>query len=338
MMTIVSSAASAQAPRDGDRFVNVAGAGDRGSFFGVRLPFFLGMFGRIMRAPDEAAPAVAFDPAALLANPGITWIGHSTFLVRFDGASFLTDPIFAERASPFSWTGPQRHVAPGVPIDALPPVDFVIISHDHYDHCDAEAIARLAARGVRFVVPLGLGDVVREAGGEAIELDWGQSVELAGVKIHCVPAQHFSGRWVDDQNRRLWAGYVVEGPTTRFFHAGDTGYFDGFRAIAERLGPIDIAALPIGAYAPMAMMQWVHMNPEEAVRAAVDLGARHMVPMHYGTFELTEEPFSEPPQRFLAEVDRRGIERERAWILKIGETRRWNANSVAEVATTDEHR
>jgi N-acyl-phosphatidylethanolamine-hydrolysing phospholipase D len=315
--------AFAQAPRDGNRFVNPAGDGNRGSFFGVRLPFFLGAFGRSMRTPSDVPPSVPYDPAALQANPGITWIGHSTFLVRFDGVSFLTDPIFAERASPFSWAGPVRQAGPGVPLEELPHVDFATISHDHYDHCDAEAIAALAARGVRFVVPLGLGDVVRAAGGEAIELDWGQSVEIAGAKVHCVPAQHFSGRWIDDQNRRLWAGFVVEGPTTRFFHAGDTGYFDGFRAIAEQHGPIDIAALPIGAYAPMAMMQWVHMNPEEAVRAAVDLQARYIVPMHYGTFELTEEPFGEPPVRLLAEMQRRRVETDRAWVLKIGETRKF---------------
>jgi N-acyl-phosphatidylethanolamine-hydrolysing phospholipase D len=325
MVIVLSSAALAQAPRDGDRFANYAGRGERGSFFGVRLPFFAGALGRTLRTPADPAPSVPYDPEAVEENPGVTWIGHSTFLVRFDGASFLTDPIFAERASPFSWAGPRRHVAPGVPLEELPRVDFATISHDHYDHCDAAAIAALAARGVRFVVPLGVGEIVRAAGGEAIELDWWQSVEIAGVKVHCVPVQHFSARWLNDENRRLWAGWVVEGPTTSFFHGGDTGYFDGFKAVAERLGPVDIAAVPIGAYAPTAMMKFVHMNPEEAVRAAVDLEARYILPMHYGTFELTEEPFGEPPQRFLAEIDRRKIDRERTWVLKIGETRRWES-------------
>jgi len=329
-MALMAPVTMAQAPREGDRFVNLAGDGDRGGFFSVRLPFFLGAIGRSMRTPEGAAPSVPYDAKALQANPAITWIGHSTFLVRFDGASFVTDPIFAERASPFSWTGPKRCVPPGVPIDALPPVDFVIISHDHYDHADTEAIAALARRGARFVVPLRLGEIVREAGGDAIELDWGESVELAGVRIHCVPVQHFSGRWIDDQNRRLWAGFVVEGPTTKFFHAGDTGYFDGFRHIGERFGPIDIAAVPIGAYAPSEMMSWVHMNPEEAVRAALDVGARHIVPMHYGTFELTEEPFGEPPRRFLTEAKRRRLGRKRIWLLKIGETQRWSGQAAAD--------
>lgn len=323
LLLIIPPAALAQAPLEDDRFVNLAGHGNRGGTFGVRLPFFMRAIGRSMRTPEGAAKLVPYDPQALQGNPGITWIGHSTFLVRFDGASFLTDPIFAERASPFSWVGPRRTVQPGVPVDALPRVDFAIISHDHYDHADAEAIASLAKRGVRFVVPLRLGDVIREAGGEAIELDWGDSVELAGVKIHCVPVQHFSGRWLDDQGHRLWAGFVVEGPTTRFFHAGDTGYFDGFREIGERFGPIDIAALPIGAYAPDAMMRFVHMTPEEAVQAAEDLGAKSIVPMHWGTFELTDEPLSEPPRRFLAEVHRRGMSRKQAWVLDVGETRLW---------------
>lgn len=328
-LIMTSSSAMAQAPRDGERFVNFAGPGDRGSFLAVQLPFFLGAIARSLRSPGGAAPFVPYDPGALRSNPGITWIGHSTFLVRFDGASFLTDPVFAERASPVSWAGPRRQVPPGVPMADLPTIDFALISHDHYDHADVEAVAALAARGVRFVVPLRVGEIVRQAGGEAIELDWGQSVELAGVRIHCVPAQHFSGRWIDDRDRRLWAGFVVEGPTTRFFHAGDTGYFDGFRAIGERFGPIDIAALPIGAYEPLAMMRWVHLTPEEAVQAAIDVGARSIVPMHYGTFELTEEPFGEPPQRFLAEVRRRGIEPERAWMLKVGETRRWQKSAAA---------
>ncbi len=322
---LTAPSALAQAPRMGDRFVNRYGDGDRGGFFSVRLPFFLGAVGRTWRTPDGAAPWVAYDPQALQANSSITWIGHSTFLVRFDGVTFLTDPVFADRASPFTWAGPERYVRLGVPLDSLPAIDFVIISHDHYDHADADAIAALVKRGARFVVPLRMGELVRAAGGDAIELDWGESTEVAGVKVHCVPAQHFSGRWLDDQNRRLWAGFVVEGPTTKFFHAGDTGYFDGFRAIGERFGRIDVAAVPIGAYAPMRMMSWVHMNPEEAVRAAVEVGARHIVPMHYGTFELTEEPFDEPPRRFLAEAERRHMGTKQVWVPKIGETCHWSS-------------
>ena len=196
------------------------------------------------------------------------------------------------------------------------------MSHDHYDHADLESLRVLAARGTRFVVPLGLGDLVRAAGGDAVELDWWEQAEVSGVRVHCVPAQHFSGRSLGDHNRRLWAGWVVEGPSRRFYHAGDTGYFAGFAEIGARLGPIDLAALPVGAYLPSAMMRPVHLDPEEAVQAALDVGARHAVAMHFGTFDLTDEPLDEPPVRFRAEADRRSLSR-RGWVLRVGETRAW---------------
>ena len=330
LLVVVPVLAEAQAPHDGTRFLNSAGRGERGSFLSVHLPFFLRMIGRSFGTPPGAAPRVTWSAEALGRNPAVTWIGHSSFLVRIDHVSFLTDPIFSERASPVSFAGPERVVEPGVPLEAVPALDFVLVSHDHYDHADVATIRALSARGVPFVVPLRLGEIVREAGGEAIELDWWQSTEIAGVRIHCVPAQHFSGRWVDDRDRRLWAGFVVEGPKTRFYHAGDTGYFDGFREIGERLGPIDLAAIPIGAYEPEAMMRFVHVTPEEAVQAALDVRARRVVGMHYGTFRLTDEPLDEPPRRFRIEAERKGLSGEHAWLLAIGETRElrtWSPDS-----------
>jgi N-acyl-phosphatidylethanolamine-hydrolysing phospholipase D len=167
-----------------------------------------------------------------------------------------------------------------------------------------------------------MGDLVRSAGGTVVELDWWQSTRIGAVEITCVPAQHFSGRSIVGGDRRLWAGWVVAGPTRRFYHAGDTGYFDGFRAIRERLGPIDLAAVPIGAYLPVEIMSFVHLNPEEAAVAIRDLGARHAVAMHWGTFDLTDEPPDEPPRRFTAAADAQGLG-DRAWVLAVGETRRW---------------
>ena len=269
------------------------------------------------------AELVPFDPAAIGHNPSLTWIGHATFLVRMDGVTFLTDPIFSERASPVGFAGPKRHQPPGVPLDQLPKIDFVLISHDHYDHADSASIEALARRGARFFVPLELGEVVRDAGGEAVELDWWQSARFGNVEITCVPSQHFSGRSLTDENKRLWAGFAVRGPTRSFYHSGDTGYFDGFAQIRDRLGPVDLAALPIGAYDPAEIMQFVHMNPEEAARAAVDLGAHTAVGMHWGTFDLTEEPIDEPPARFQRAAVRNGLPLERAWVMKIGETRDW---------------
>jgi N-acyl-phosphatidylethanolamine-hydrolysing phospholipase D len=285
---------------------------------GVALPFLWRRLKASLRPREGAAASVPYDEAALAADPGLTWIGHATFLVHVDGVRFLTDPVFAHRVSPLSFAGPQRLVPVGVPMDRLPKVDFAVVSHDHYDHTDLAAVRALAARGVRFVVPRGVGELVRGAGAEAIELDWWQTADVAGVRVHCVPAQHFSGRGLFDRNRRLWAGFVVESASHRVYHAGDTGYFRGFAEIAARLGPIDLAMLPIGAYLPRAMMQRVHMDPEEAVQAALDLRARTTVGMHFGTFDLADEPLAEPPTRFLAQAAARGLGD--AHVMKVGET------------------
>jgi N-acyl-phosphatidylethanolamine-hydrolysing phospholipase D len=322
VVVCASSPARAGAPRKGDVFTNAAGSR---SWPGpdVTLPFFARKVWTSLAGREGAAPRVPYDRAAMLENPSLTWIGHSTFLVRMDGVTFLTDPMFSARASPVSFAGPPRLVPPGVPLDELPPVDFVTLSHDHYDHTDLPSIEALARRGVRFVAGLRMADLVRAAGGEVVELDWGESVQMGAVRVHCVPAQHFSGRSVVGHNRRLWAGWVVEGPTRRFYHAGDTGYFDGFRALRERFGRIDAAALPIGAYAPTEIMRFVHLDPDEAVRAGLDLEARHLVAMHWGTFDLTDEPPDEPPRRFRAAADSAHLGADRAWVLAVGETRRW---------------
>jgi N-acyl-phosphatidylethanolamine-hydrolysing phospholipase D len=314
--------ASAGAPRAGDRFVNPGGEFERPGIL-VSLPFFLRRMWASFVTRPGAAPVVAHDDAAIARNPSLTWIGHASFLVRMDGATFITDPMFSYRASPIRFVGPRRLVPPGVPIAALPPLDFALLSHDHYDHTDVASIRALAARGTRFVVPLGLAAFVRELGGEAIELDWWDHVDVAGVRVHCVPAQHFSGRSLIGQDRRLWAGWVVVGATRRFYHAGDTGYSGDFSLIGERLGPIDVAAVPIGAYEPATMMRFIHTTPEEALRIGMDVRARRIVGMHFGTFDLADEPLSEPPRRFRAEAARLGVGVDRAWILNIGETRDW---------------
>jgi len=302
--------------------MNTVGPLERGGFT-VALPFFARKAWTSLAPRSGAARLVPYDPRAIMHNPSVTWIGHSTMLVRMDGVTFVTDPIFSERASPVSFAGPRRLVPPGVPLEALPKVDFALLSHDHYDHTDLASIRALAARGVRFIVPVGLAALVREAGGAADELDWWESIEIDGVQVHCVPAQHFSGRGIVGRNRRLWAGWVVEGPTRRFYHTGDTGYGPDFPEIGRRFGPIDLAAVPIGAYAPRAMMSAVHVNPEEALQIAIDVGAAHAVAMHYGTFDLTDEPLDEPPKRFLAAGAAHGLTADQTWVLNVGETRRW---------------
>jgi N-acyl-phosphatidylethanolamine-hydrolysing phospholipase D len=316
-------AAEEGAPRDGDRFVNYAGPRPRAPATAM-VPFLARKVWTSLLGREGGARRVPYDPAALQENPSITWIGHATFLVRMDGVTFLTDPMFSERASPVGFAGPKRHVPPGVPLDALPHVDFVTLSHDHYDHTDVASIRALAARGAKFVAGLGMGDLVRDAGGEVVELDWWQSTTIGPVTIHAVPAQHFSGRSLVGEDARLWAGFVVVGPTRRFYHAGDTGYFDRFAEIGKRFGPIDLAAMPIGAYEPNAeIMRFVHVNPEEAVRAARDVQATRVVGMHWGTFDLTDEPLDEPPKRFHAAAATAGYSPDQAWTLDVGETRRW---------------
>lgn len=322
LVLCVASMAAAGAPRDGDRFVNTAGPRPLPGLFQMS-GFLAGKAWASMIGRGDGARLVPFDRAAMAHNPSVTWIGHASFLVRMDGVTFVTDPIFSERASPLSFAGPQRLVAPGIPLEALPPLDFVLVSHDHYDHLDLPSIAALARRGVTFFVPLGLGDLVRSVGGTAVELDWWGERQVGRVRVVCVPAQHFSGRTLTDTNSTLWSGWVVSGPSRRFLHAGDTGYFPGFTEIGARLGPFDLAALPIGAYDPAGIMQFVHMNPEEAVQAALDLRAAVAVGMHYGTFDLTEEPLDEPPRRFHAEATRRALTPVAAWTMDVGETRRW---------------
>jgi len=289
----------------------------------VMAPFLLRRLWLSVVPRTGGAPLVPADPSALAASPGLTWIGHASFLVRMDGATFLTDPMFSRRASPLSFAGPRRLVPPGVAIDALPKVDFALVSHDHYDHLDLPSVRALARRGVRFVVPSGVGEIVRRAGGEVAELEWWGRQDLGPVTVHCVPSRHFSGRSLLDRNRRLWAGFVVEGPSRRFYHAGDTASFDGFAEIGRRLGPIDLAAMPIGAYLPRRMMAPVHVTPEEALQGALAARASRIAAMHWGTFDLADEPLDEPPRRFRAEAQRLGLGDDQAWILGVGETRSW---------------
>jgi N-acyl-phosphatidylethanolamine-hydrolysing phospholipase D len=278
--------------------------------------------------PRGSAPTVvANDGVELRANgfkPTITWVGHSTFLIQIAGVNILTDPTWSERASPVGFAGPRRLVPPGLQFDDLPPIDVVVISHDHYDHLDAPTVERiLREHHPLFVVPLGLKSWLASVGiTEAVELDWWDSARVRGLTLTCTPAQHSSGRGLRDQNLRLWASWVIASPSRRLYFAGDTGYYPGLVEIGRRLGPFDLALLPIGGYNAYATHHPNHLNPEEAVRLFQELGARVMVPMHYGTFDFNREPFREPPDRLLREALRRAVEA-RIAILRPGETLHW---------------
>jgi L-ascorbate metabolism protein UlaG (beta-lactamase superfamily) len=277
------------------------------------------------RGPRSDSPAFVVprrenDGSALLERePHVTWIGHATFAVRLGGALIATDPVFARRM------GPRRRLAPpGVDPSCLPPVDIVTVSHSHYDHMDLPSLRALARRGAPlFVVPRDNAGILRGAGIErVVELAWWESVEVGGVRVTCVPAQHWSMRMPWDRNTRLWAGFLFETAEGVAYHAGDTAMSDSvFRAIAQRGPRIDWAMLPIGAYDPTWFMSAQHMGPEEAGRAWELLGARVLVAMHWGTFKLTDEPVGEPPQRVRAWFEGKGYPEDRLWVMDIGETR-----------------
>lgn len=273
-------------------------------------------------APD----VLANDGVELRANgyaPTITWIGHSTFLVQIDGVNILTDPHWGDRASPVAFAGPKRLVPPGMRFEDLPPIHAVAISHDHYDHLDEATVQRLAAtHRPRFFTPLGHREWFADQGiTDVVELDWWESRTYRGVTFTCTPAQHSSGRGLHDQNLRLWSSWAIAGRRKRLFFAGDTGYYGGFKEIGRRLGPFDVAAVPIGGYSGYPKHP-NHVNPEEALSVFEDVRGRLMVPMHFGTFELNREPFREPPERLLREAVARGLE-ERVAPLSPGQTIHW---------------
>lgn len=252
----------------------------------------------------------------------VTWLGHATCLVQLSGLNVLTDPVFAERASPFSFMGPRRQAT--LPLDPadLPPVHLVLLSHDHYDHLDAAALRALQARHrPRFVVPLGV-DRRLPDGWDVTVLDWGQYVDTRGLRVHCAPARHFSGRTLRDRNRTLWASYYLEplaGDAPTVYYAADSGYAPHFRLVREEIGAPDLALMPVGAYLPRWFMRPVHVDPPEALDALADLGARAMVPIHWGTFDLADEPLDEPPQRLREEAEARGVA-DRVCLLPVGGT------------------
>jgi N-acyl-phosphatidylethanolamine-hydrolysing phospholipase D len=317
------------APRDDDgRFQNIAGPLERAGALDM-LPFLLRRVGRMLR-PQRALPETRSNDGAFLREnarhsaPMVTWIGHATLLVQMDHVTFLTDPIWSERASPLGFAGPKRFQPPGVALADLPPIDFVLISHNHYDHLDLDTLEALAERGpeTRFLVPLGNAELLRSREIERVEeLDWGESLTHEGVRVHCLPAQHWSQRGVGDERRALWSSWAVTGTDRRFYYAGDTGYFAGFGAIGSSLGPFDLAAVPIGAYLPVQIMQHFHVNPEQAALASRELRARRTLGIHFGTFDLADEPLDEPPVRFRAAAGEQGFAPDDVWILAVGETR-----------------
>ncbi|MBA2708380.1 MAG: MBL fold metallo-hydrolase [Gemmatimonadaceae bacterium] len=243
--------------------------------------------------------------------------------------NILTDPIWSERASPFSFAGPRRVVPPAVSFEGLPLIHATFVSHDHYDHLDNRTVRRLIQRfpSMQWLVPLGVGRFLSRRGAALVsELDWWDTLELGNISVTCTPAQHFSGRYPWNRDNTLWCGWVIRFRERSVFFAGDTALHPEFREIAARLGPFDAAILPIGAYEPRWFMQPVHMNPADATGAYCDLTNASMqqpvmVPSHWGTFRLTDEPVAEPPAAVLRAWSDAGLSTDMLWLLAHGETR-----------------
>ena len=295
--------------------------------------------------PASVFPRVAsrFDaPRAAADALTATWVGHSSFLVQLGGANVLLDPVWGERASPVGFAGPRRLVPPAVAFDALPPIDVVVLSHDHYDHLDAPTVRAIARRwpAAAWLAPLGVGRRLRALGAANItERDWWEEADVGPLRAACVPAQHFSGRGVQDRDRTLWCGWALRarepaGGGRAVLYAGDTGLHPEFARIGRRYGPFDLALLPVGAYAPRWFMRPVHCDPDDAVAAwdalvagapGGDAHAATAPPpvlgaMHWGTFKLTDEAIDDPPRRLREAWARGGRPPARLWVPQHGET------------------
>ena len=309
--------------------------------------------------PRVAFPRVAsafHTPRAPVDAITATWIGHASFLLQLAGQNVLLDPVWSARASPLPFAGPKRFTPPGVDFDALPPIDLVVLSHDHYDHLDAPTVRQLTARfpAARWLAPLGVGARLTALGVPAAcvaERDWWGRVEVGPITATCVPAQHFSGRGPDDRDRTLWCGWVLraqpgveigaQGGTERdavravgraVYFAGDSGLHPEFAEVTRRDGPVALALLPVGAYAPRWFMRPVHCDPDDALAAydALCAGQRAAHPTapdpvfgatHFGAFKLTDEPTDEPPRRTRAAWAAAGRDAGRLWVPRHGETR-----------------
>jgi L-ascorbate metabolism protein UlaG (beta-lactamase superfamily) len=304
---------------DGRRFFNPNGANGQP---GWKVPRML--LTPLTRWPSEV-PVEPRQPP----NPGpgevvVTFIGHATFLIQVAGGevNVLIDPVYSSRASPVSFAGPRRARAPGVRFGDLPTISHVLLSHNHYDHCDVQTLQGLERRfHPACVTPLGNGQLLRSAGFRQVEeIDWWETARATPLPITVTQAQHFSARGPFDRNRALWGGFLIEAGGLRILHAGDSGYGPHFREIAARLAPIDLALLPIGAYEPRWFMKDIHMNPAEAVQAHLDLAARQSIAMHYGTFQLTPEGIDEPVRELVKALREGGVPAERFRVMEVGES------------------
>lgn len=307
---------------DGDKFFNPGGAPQRG--FSSLLSW---LFNREEGPWDEFTEMAPAPPPPRRIERGAlraTMVNHSTVLLQFDGLNILTDPVWSERVSPFSWIGPRRHAPPGIRFDDLPPIDVVLLSHNHYDHLDIDTVEKLAEQHhPKFFAPLGVGSWLRDRGlpGVQPEMDWWERLPVAdGVELHCVPAHHFSGRGLFDRDTTLWCGYMLESQSSgRIFFAGDSAEGPHYAEIAKRFPGIRFALLPIGAYRPEWFMKPVHMSPQGAVNTHHTLSPEWSMGIHFGTFAQADDGQREPIDTLNTALDAAAIPRDRFRALANGE-------------------
>lgn len=254
---------------------------------------------------------------------GVMWIGHATLMIRIAGVTVLTDPVYAESMTPLPPFGPLRVVAPGLPLDMLPRIDAIVISHNHYDHFEPATIRHIAARDRPLcLAPLRVRPE-RDLGCERYaELDWGDTATRGAVTLRFLPAQHESGRNIFDRNRTLWGSWLIEGNGRRVYFAGDTGFGPHFATIGAQYAPIDLAILPVAAHLPRNPNAQLHIGPADAIRAFLALGASRMVAMHWGTYALGTDGIFDAQTALPQAARAAGIDPRRVWLLRIGETRR----------------
>ena len=279
------------------------------------------------------SPEYILDPgeirkglAQIKGQDSLTWLGHASFLIKLGGKTILTDPFLSDFATGMPPFGPVRATPPALVVGELPLIDILVVSHNHYDHLDAETIEALPRKDIiRVIVPLGMGYFFTDRGYKLVtELDWYTSSDVAGIKVTAVPAIHGSGRGLFDRNAELWASYVFNIGTKQIYFSSDTAYGPVYPEIAQKIGPVDYALVPIGVYEPRKRMKSVHVNPAEAIRIARDLQATTVVAMHWGTIRLSDEAFEEPPRRYRQVAEENGFTEKTAWLLKIGESRPLN--------------
>lgn len=307
---------------DGQKFVNQQAVPDHGFSDFIRW--------RFNREPgtwnDSTDVGPGAPPPARVGGDDlrVTFVNHSTVLIQTDSLNILTDPIWSDRSSPYSWAGPKRVRPPGTRFEDLPEIDVVIISHNHYDHLDLPTLKRLSARdNPRVFVALGNRALLEKHGmADARDMDWWQTFDITpGVRLTFVPAQHFSGRGLGDRNETLWGGYVIESGAGVVYYAGDTGWGPQFEQVRDRFGKIRLAILPIGAFRPEWFMSAVHISPEEAVRAHTLLGAQTSMGVHFGTFKLADDGQDEPVVGLVKALHDQSVSPDAFWALGFGEGR-----------------